>query len=107
MRRAEVPTKNALYPREIVEKKALETYLEMVQADPKNAALHYELGWLYEQSGAYEHALDQWLETIQLDSGNLAAREAILAILMKRKKLSKIKTVLHNSDEAESKTGIS
>lgn len=90
-RRVEMPTKNIiLYPGETVEKKALEAYLEMVQANPKNPALYYEMGWFYEQSGAYEHAIDQWLETIQFEPGNLVAREAILAVLMKRKGLSAV-----------------
>lgn len=101
-----MPAKNIFYPREIVEKKALESYLEMVQANPKNPALHYELGWIYEKGGAYEHAIDQWLETIQLEPGHLAAREAILAVLMKRKELSKVSAILRGHEEEESKSRI-
>lgn len=48
IRRVEMPIKNFLYPGETVERKALEAYLEMVQANPNNPALHYELGWFFE-----------------------------------------------------------
>ncbi len=55
----------------------VEEYQRLIKLNPKDVALHFELGCLFKKLGKREEALQEWRIVIQIDPNNLAARRAI------------------------------
>jgi tetratricopeptide (TPR) repeat protein len=64
--------------------RALESYRQAIQLDPKNAEIRYASGQLFEQMGEVERARVQYGAAVRLDPNHFAAAERLTALQQAR-----------------------